>query len=67
MFADGFAWASEGVHEQVIARVYAMLPEVITARMPAARATFAERCARVWGATPAGASRTAVPDWLAAK
>ena len=67
MFADGFAWASHGVAEDILERVYAMLPEVVTSRLPAARATFAERSARVWGPTPSGASRTAVPDWLAGK
>jgi hemerythrin-like domain-containing protein len=67
MFADGFAWASHGVADDVVDRVFAMLPEVISSRMPGARAAFAERCARVWGPTPPGASRTAVPDWLAAR
>jgi hypothetical protein len=65
MYAQGFAWSSDGIAPEVLARVDAMLPANVTTRLPAARAAFAERCARVWGATPKGASRTAVPDWLA--
>ncbi|HVU49646.1 MAG TPA: hemerythrin domain-containing protein [Polyangia bacterium] len=65
MYAQGFAWSSEGVAPEVLERVYAMLPANVTTRLPAARAAFAERCARVWGPVAAGASRTSVPDWLA--
>jgi hypothetical protein len=65
MYADGFAWSSEGVAPEVLERVYAMLPANVTTRLPAARVAFAERCARVWGPVPTGASRTSVPDWLA--
>jgi hypothetical protein len=66
MYAEGFAWSSDGVAPEVLERVYTMLPEVLRVRMPAARAAFAERCARVWGRTTGGASRTSVPDWLSA-
>ena len=65
MYAQGFAWSSEGVAPEVLERVYAMLPANVTTRLPAARAAFAERCARVWGTVPSGASRTSAPDWLA--
>jgi hypothetical protein len=64
MYAQGFAWSSDGIAPEVLARVDAMLPPSVTTRLPAARAAFAERCARVWGSTTTGASRTAVPDWL---
>ena len=64
LFADGFAWSSHGVAPEVLERVYTMLPEVLTSKLPAARAAFQERCHRVWGPTSEGASRTAVPDWL---
>jgi hypothetical protein len=64
LFAQGFAWASFGVAADVIARVDEMLPPILTARLPAARAAFDERSRRVWGPTPPGASRTALPDWL---
>jgi iron-sulfur cluster repair protein YtfE (RIC family) len=65
MYAQGFAWACHGVAEDVLARLYAMLPPSLTSRLPAARVAFDARCARVWGPTKPGASRTAVPDWLA--
>lgn len=65
LYAQGFAWASHGVAAEVLARLDEMLPASLTSRLPAARAQFSDRCARVWGPLPAGASRTAVPDWLA--
>jgi hypothetical protein len=43
MYADGFAWASDGVAPEVLERVDAMLPEILRARLPAARAAFQER------------------------
>src|SRR5688572_14366037 len=64
MYAEGFAWASYGVAPEVLECVYQMLPKAVSERLPAARAAFAERCTQVWGPTPPGASRTAVPDWL---
>jgi hypothetical protein len=64
MFAEGFAWASDGVAPDVLEKVYAMLPAALAARIPAARVAFAERRARVWGPVTEGASRTPVPDWL---
>lgn len=64
MFAGGFAWSSHGVAPDVLAKAYALVPEAITSRIPAARAAFEARCARVWGTASAGASRTAVPDWI---
>ena len=67
LYADGFAWASDGIAPEVLAKLDAMLPETVTAKLPGARAAFAERRLRVWGSTPTGASLTAVPDWLAAK
>jgi hypothetical protein len=67
MYAQGFAWSSDGIAADVLERVYAILPSNVTSRLPAARAAFAERCARVWGPTPSGASRTSVPDRLAGR
>lgn len=64
MYADGFAWSCDGVAPQVLERLGEMLPPALAQRLPAARAAFAERSARVWGATVVGASTTAVPDWL---
>jgi hypothetical protein len=65
MYAQGFAWGSHGVAPPVLERVYAMLPEVVSGRLPAARAAFQARCQRVWGSATTGASLTAIPDWLA--
>jgi hemerythrin-like domain-containing protein len=64
LYAEGFAWASYGVAPEVLARVDEMLPKAVTDRLAPARAAFEERAMRVWGPTPAGASRTAIPDWL---
>jgi hemerythrin-like domain-containing protein len=64
LYAQGFAWSSHGIAEDVLARVGAMLPEALAAKLPAARVAFAARCERVWGPTQPGASRTAIPDWL---
>jgi hypothetical protein len=65
LYAEGFAWACHGVADDVLERVYAMLPGALTARLPAARAVFEKRSERVWGPTKPGASRKAIPDWLA--
>jgi hemerythrin-like domain-containing protein len=64
MFAEGFAWASQGIAAEVLERVNETLPEALRAKLPAARAAFQQRCDRVWGPTPAGASHTPIPDWL---
>ena len=63
LYADGFAWSSDGIAPEVLDKVYAMLPEALRSRLPAARAVFDERCDRVWGERARGSSRTSVPDW----
>jgi hypothetical protein len=67
LFAQGFAWASHGIAPDVLERAYATVPSIVTSRIPAARAAFQARFERVWGSAPSGASRTAVPDWLAGR
>ena len=62
LFAQGFAWSSHGVAQEVLDRVDEMLPAILTSRLPAARAAFGERCARAWGTAAAGATRTVIPD-----
>jgi hypothetical protein len=62
LYAQGFAWSSHGIAPEVLGPVYAMLPDNLRSRMPAARAAFEERCISVWGTAEAGASRTSVPD-----
>jgi hemerythrin-like domain-containing protein len=61
MYADGFAWSTGGLAEEVIAALNAILPAAVVERLPAARRAFADRCERVWGRPPTGASRTSVP------
>jgi len=64
MYAQGFAWCMQGIAPDVLDRVYEMLPEVLTNKLPAARAAFDRRCERVWGAIEVGAARTPIPDTL---
>ena len=66
MYAEGFAWAMQGIAPDVLDKVVAMLPAALVARLPAARAAFDARCERVWGSAKAGASRTPIPDDVAA-
>jgi hypothetical protein len=62
LFAQGFAWSSHGVAQDVLDQVFSMLPPAVTSRLPAARAAFGERCLRAWGTAAAGATRTAIPE-----
>jgi hemerythrin-like domain-containing protein len=64
--AQGLAWTAHGVAPDVVSAVFALLPENVTARLPAERDAYAARCERAWGSARAGASRTAVPDWIPA-
>jgi hypothetical protein len=64
MYAQGFAWSLHGLAPEVVDRIYTLLPDILTSKLPAARQAFAARCQRVWGSAKAGASRTSVPDWL---
>jgi hypothetical protein len=62
MYAQGFAWSSQGIAPDVLEQVYALLPDILTSRLPAALAAFDARCERVWGTARAGSARTPVPD-----
>jgi hemerythrin-like domain-containing protein len=62
LYADGFAWSMQGIAEEVLVEVQKMLPEILTTRLPAARAAFEARCVRVWGSATSGTSRTSVPQ-----
>jgi hypothetical protein len=64
MYAQGFAWACDGIAPEVLERLYAMLPEGLTSRLTAARAAFEARCLRVWGSLAPAESRKPVPAWL---
>lgn len=61
MYADGFAWSCAGIAPAVLEKIFAMLPAALTARIPAARAAFDERCERVWGYRHTGATHTSEP------
>jgi len=61
MYAQGFAWSSHGIAPDVLEKVYALLPPILTSRLPAACAAFAERCERVWGSARAGSAHTPIP------
>jgi hemerythrin-like domain-containing protein len=65
LYAEGFAWSLHGIAPVVTDGIYALLPEILLSRLPAARAAFEARCERLWGASKNGASLTSVPDWLA--
>jgi hypothetical protein len=62
LYASGFAWAMHGVADDVLAKMYAMLPENLVAKLPAARQAFAAQYARAWGDVAIGATRTSVPE-----
>ncbi len=61
VYAEGFAWSSAGIAPDVLDRVFALLPDALRARLPAARAAFDDRSRRVWGHAHAGVSTTSVP------
>jgi hypothetical protein len=61
MYAGGFAWSMHGIAADVIERVERMLPAALVARLPEARAAFAERHLRAWGPSQPGAATTPIP------
>ncbi|HET6280592.1 MAG TPA: hypothetical protein VFH73_06490, partial [Polyangia bacterium] len=65
LYAEGFAWSLHGIAPVVTDGIYALLPGILLAKLPAARAAFEARCERLWGASQNGASLTSVPDWFA--
>jgi len=62
LYAEGFAWAMQGVAQDVIERVYEILPQILIDRLAAARDAFQARCDRVWGPLAIGTTRTPIPD-----
>lgn len=62
MYAQGFAWSAQGIAPQVLEQVFALLPPALTAKLPAARAAFDERCIKVWGSAQAGNATTPIPN-----
>jgi hypothetical protein len=61
MYAQGFAWASNGIAPDILARLDEMLPPILKARLPAARQAFNTKVARNFPIEPRLASRTPVP------
>ena len=61
LYAEGFAWAMHGIAPDVVEQVYAILPENLRVRIPAARSAFEARCERVWGSAKTETSRTPIP------
>ena len=61
MYADGFAWSSDGIATDVLDAIYAICPPAVRQKLPAARAKFQARCDRVWGQCGTTQSRTPVP------
>jgi len=64
MYAQGFAWSSYGIAQEVLDKMYELLSPELVAKLPAAREAFAKRCKAVWGTSAGGASKTPIPDWL---
>jgi hypothetical protein len=62
LYAQGFAWSTHGIAAEVLDRVFSILPESLTSRLPAARAEFERRCERVWGSARAGSATTPIPN-----
>ena len=62
MYAQGFAWAMNGVAPEVIERVCELLPESLRAQLPDALRAFETRSLRVWGTAGGGAARTPIPE-----
>jgi hypothetical protein len=64
MYAQGFAWSSYGIAQEVLDKMYELLSPELVAKLPAAREAFAKRCKAVWGTSAGGSSKTPIPDWL---
>ncbi len=62
MYADGFAWSTQGIAPEVREAINAMLPSALVEKLPAAIERFAERSSRAWGEYTVGATTTSAPD-----
>jgi hypothetical protein len=61
MYADGFSWSMQGIAPEVLDQVHKMLPDILIAKLPAARTAFEERSKRVWGEYSVGSATTPIP------
>jgi hypothetical protein len=65
LYAQGFAWACQGIAPEVVARLAEILPAAVSSRLTAARAVFDAHFRELWGDDArSGQSRTPIPDWL---
>lgn len=62
LYAQGFAWSTQGIAPQVVEQVFLMLPAQLVERLPAARAAFDARCEQTWGSAQAGSATTPIPN-----
>lgn len=62
MYAEGFAWSMQGIAPEVLEQVQKMLPEMLVAKLPAAREKFEERSKHVWGTYGVGSATTPIPE-----
>jgi hypothetical protein len=61
LYAQGFAWSTQGVAPDVLEKIDDMLAPVLREKLPDARVAFEKRCAAVWGHYEVGATHTSVP------
>ncbi len=61
MYAEGFAWSMQGIAPEVLDQVQKLLPEILTSKLPAARAAFEKRSEQVWGTYTVGSATTPIP------
>lgn len=61
MYADGFSWSMQGIAPDVLGEVQKLLPEILLAKLPAAREAFEARSERVWGKYLVGSATTPIP------
>lgn len=61
MYAQGFSWSMQGIAPEVLEQVQKILPEILAAKIPAAREEFEARSKRVWGEYAVGSATTPIP------
>nr|QEO74308.1 hypothetical protein [uncultured bacterium] len=59
MMSEGLAWSAEGVAPDIFALATAAMPELVLAKVSAAKVAYAAKCERIWGGVSNATSRTA--------
>lgn len=62
LYAQGFAWSTQGIAPEVLDKVWELLPEILLAKLPAAQKEFEARSERVWGTYAVGSATTPIPQ-----